>query len=361
MESIVHIMMQLPEDYEDECYKQGAIIRKRGVSCPATLMLLAIYHLHNGCSLKEMSQICRLTEQVQMSDVAFLKRFEQCKKWFMTINNELMQEKIADYSKPSWLANRTVIAVDASDVSEKGRSGRIYRLHYALDIFHMCSYQYKITTAATGESLCNFTFQKDQLVMADRGYARIKDIMHCEAQHAEYLIRMRKNSFTIRDENGDIVDLSSLLAELKADECLDLHAYATNSGKDRLPIRICAQRKSPEAIEQTRKKLHRKESKQQCEISKETQMFNQYIVMVTNIDDSVSAEEVLNTYRLRWQIEIYFKRLKSIMDFGELPKRREESILAWLNGKIMIALLIEKFISKATFPPNEYSEQEYLA
>jgi transposase len=83
--------------------------------------------------------------------------------------------------------------------------------------------------------------------------------------------------------------------------------------------------------------------------------------LVTNLNESVSTDDVLETYRLRWQVEIYFKRLKSIMDFGELPKRKENSIISWLNGKMMIALLIEIIIAKASFFPEEQNESECLA
>ena len=61
------------------------------------------------------------------------------------------------------------------------------------------------------------------------------------------------------------------------------------------------------------------------------------------------------------QVEIYFKRLKTIMDFGELPKRRPGSVMAWLNGKMMVALLIEKIMSQANFSPTDESKAEYLA
>ena len=49
------------------------------------------------------------------------------------------------------------------------------------------------------------------------------------------------------------------------------------------------------------------------------------------------------------------------MDFGELPKRRQDSAMAWLNGKIMIALLIERFLSKQVFSPDQELPAEYLA
>jgi transposase len=94
-----------------------------------------------------------------------------------------------------------------------------------------------------------------------------------------------------------------------------------------------------------------------------TVVFNEYIVGATSLPDSVSPDEALETYRRRRQIEIYFKRLKSILDLGELPKKNPTASEARLNGKIMVALLIEAFIGKGSFSsgkPVEYQPQ-YMA
>ena len=48
------------------------------------------------------------------------------------------------------------------------------------------------------------------------------------------------------------------------------------------------------------------------------------------------------TDRIRWQIELAFKRLKSLGDVGHLPKRDAASSRAWVYGKLLIALLTEK-------------------
>jgi len=361
MENIARLMMELPKDYEEECFRQRAIIRKRGVSNPADLMMLAMFHLQNGCSLLEMSEVARITKLGSMSDVAFMKRFEKCGNWFRSINEKLAAECLINYQKPIWLKEKTVVAVDASDVTEKGRSGRTYRLHFALDIFKMISIEHKITTNKVGESLCNFTPRPGYLMIADRGYATINGIEHCKKHGADYILRLRKNSFSIRDKFGEKIDLVSALAKLDLEKCADLTVFATNLEGAKIPIRICAKRKTSEGIEQTRKKLKRKESRRQLKISDETKIFNEYIVVITNLEDSVSADEVLETYRLRWQVEIYFKRLKSILNFGELPKRRHDSVISWLNGKMMIALLIEIVIAKAAFSPKEHDKQECLA
>jgi IS4 transposase len=92
-------------------------------------------------------------------------------------------------------------------------------------------------------------------------------------------------------------------------------------------------------------------------------VFNEYIVVVPSLPHSVTADEVLETYRWRWQVEIHFKRLKSILDFGELPKKNPAASEAWLNGKILVTLLKEAFIAKASFSPGnqiEYQPQ-YMA
>jgi len=353
MESIARLMKELPEGYERDCFEQGAIIRRRGVSNPADLMMLSMFHLQNGCSLIEISEIARIGKLGTMSDVAFMKRFEKCAEWFKVINEKMASGGLIDYERPLWMQGRTVVGLDASDVSEKGRSGRIYRLHFALDLFKMQSLEHVITTSKTGESLTNFNLGKNDLVIADRAYATIKGIKHCCEKGAQYILRLRKNSFTVRDERGEKMDLLEVFAHLKGNEYADFQAYATNSDKATVPIRICAIRKTPDAIVQTQKRMRRRENRNQIKISDEAKIFNEFIIVVTNVEESVSAEEILNAYRFRWQVEIHFKRLKSILDFGELPKRRAGSVVSWLSGKLMIALLIELVIAKASFSPEE--------
>lgn len=351
MESIARLMAELPAGYEDDCFEQGAIVRRRGVSCPADLMMLSMFHLQNGCTLLEISEVARITKLGKMSDVAFMKRFEKCGDWFKTINNNILTQGLIDYQKPKYLEEKIVVAVDASDVTEKGRSGRIYRLHYAFDIFKMGSVDHLITDVKVGESLSNFNLKTGHLVIGDRAYSTIRGMEHCKKNSAEFILRMRKNSFTVRNDCGESIDFLQTIRNPGGENYADVRAFATNLNGNKVPIRICAKKKDPEAIIRTQKKMKRKESKKQCKISDETKIFNEYIVVVTNLSDEISAKEVLETYRLRWQVEIYFKRLKSILNFGELPKRRPNSVIAWLNGKLMIALLIEILLSKASFPP----------
>ena len=363
MKSIIEIMKELPNGYEEACFTEKAIIRKRGISNPSDLMLLSLLHLVNGCTLIEISEIARISKLGTFSDVAFMKRFENCGSWFKWILAHIDITEIRNYEKPEWLNNYEVLALDASDVSEKGRSGRIYRLHYALNLFNMQSASYRITEQKTGESLCNFVFNENDLIVGDRIYSTFKGINHCLSSKANFVLRLRKNSFNAYDVFNEKLDILEKLKVLEDNEVLDLPIYVRLAeGKDYTQLRICAVRKHERYLEQTKKKIRRKESRKQINISDETKEFNNYIVVVTALPNEISGKDILDLYRLRWQVEIYFKRLKSIMDFGELPKRRPASAESWLNGKLIIALLIEKLMNKQFFFPNEEeSEPQHLA
>ncbi len=43
-----------------------------------------------------------------------------------------------------------------------------------------------------------------------------------------------------------------------------------------------------------------------------------------------------------------FQRFKSLAELGHLPKRDDESAKAWLYGKLLVALLVEKLVGHAT-------------
>jgi hypothetical protein len=110
-------------------------------------------------------------------------------------------------------------------------------------------------------------------------------------------------------------------------------------------------RKDKEGCEKSRKKLERRATRKGTMLREKTVSFNEFVVAATSLHGSVTADEVLETYRWRWQAEIHLKRHKSISGFGELPKKNPAAPEAWLNGRILVALLREAFIAKASFSP----------
>ena len=76
--------------------------------------------------------------------------------------------------------------------------------------------------------------------------------------------------------------------------------------------------------------------------------FAKYVILFTTFPTpAFHAASVLEWYRRRWQVELVFKRFKSLAQLGHLPRRDDESARAWLYGKLLVALLVEKLIRHA--------------
>ena len=106
-------------------------------------------------------------------------------------------------------------------------------------------------------------------------------------------------------------------------------------------------RRSKQAAEHARKKLRRQASKKQTTLTAEALEAAQYFFVWTTLPAAWSREQVLELYRSRWQIELAFKRMKSIMGLGHLPKKDPSSCRAWLHGKLLTSLLVERMIGAA--------------
>ena len=89
-----------------------------------------------------------------------------------------------------------------------------------------------------------------------------------------------------------------------------------------------------------------------------TLRMNEYFVVGTSLREDFSAAQILHIYMLRWQVEIAFKRLKSIMQLGQLPKTDPESCRAWLYGKMLYALLCYAIVDagRSFFPMGVYAQ-----
>ena len=106
---------------------------------------------------------------------------------------------------------------------------------------------------------------------------------------------------------------------------------------------VCALRKSEEAIRLAHRRIERRASKKQTKTKPQTWEYAKYVAVFTT-DLSTLPETILEWYRVRWQIELTFKRLKSLAQLGHLPKYDAQSSRAWLYGKLFVALLTQKLV-----------------
>jgi IS4 transposase len=117
---------------------------------------------------------------------------------------------------------------------------------------------------------------------------------------------------------------------------------------------LCAYRKDRESgrqgLETIRKTNGRKHGGK--EITKRQRAYNRYVVAATSLfGEGMSADRVMELYRLRWQIELAFKRLKTLFDCRELPTKLDAATCALFYGKLLPAAPCERITHGGHFSP----------
>ena len=163
----------------------------------------------------------------------------------------------------------------------------------------------------------------------------------------EVIVRLNRKSLPLFDKEGNRLNAVHLVRGLRPNQKFEWEAWVqTGSGK-KAGGRLIIVRRSKQAIKCARKKLKQQASQKQKLVSAEALEAAQYFFLWTTLPQSWSRIKVLNLYRCRWQIELAFKPMKSIMGLGHLPKKDPKSCRAWLHGKLFTSLLVERMIRAA--------------
>lgn len=251
-------------------------------------------------------------------------------------------------------------AVDATVVSGPGSVGTDARIHTKLRVADVSFADVQVTDDRVGETFRRFAWTPGELGVGDRAYCATLGIRHVVDSGADVLVRYKLNGITVTSHDGVAVDVLQLVQPLAVDEVLDVDVHLPI--ERRLPIegRIIAMRLSPDAAERARKRFLRDNKK----ASAQTLAACAFVILFTTARrERLSAERCLQGYRLRWQIELQFKRWKSLCNFDCLPNQRDDTTLAWLYGKILLGLLLDRMASHPTglSPPEPHASHDRAA
>jgi IS4 transposase len=186
-----------------------------------------------------------------------------------------------------------------------------------------------------------------EIRIGDRNYARVPALKRFLAKacgKADFIVRLGWNALQLSTPRGkpfDLIDyLQHLPSAVRPYEVI-LHA-AAGRGESALPLRLMVQRKTPEATEATRLALRRAAIKKGKKLDPRSLIAAEFMILATSLPKAeYTAKDVLAVYRLRWQIELAFKRLKSLLHIDRLPTRTEPTSRSWLYAHLILALLCD--------------------
>lgn len=344
------VMRVLPVGWQDKARELGALRRCREFRDAATLLRVLLIHLADGCSLRETAVRAAEGQLVTVSDVALLKRLRVSGEWFRWMGEELIRRWVTPRPvQPLLDAGLRIRVVDGSTVSEPGATGSTWRLHYATRLPSLACEEVHVTEIAVGESLRRFAVAAGDLLIADRGFANRTGVRHVHRHGGAVIVRLNLTNLPLADAEGRPFPLLRHLRTLRAARVGDWAAAAAEEKKGLQPIagRVCAIKKSKPAAQRARDKAERESRRRGHQVRPETLEAAGYIFVFTTLGAHVPARAILEIYRGRWQVELAFKRLKSLLALGHLKKVDPQGAKAWLQGKLLVAILIESLIALA--------------
>jgi IS4 transposase len=217
----------------------------------------------------------------------------------------------------------------------------LWRIHSAFDLPKEQFGHFVLTDEHEGEQLDLIPVVRGEIRLADRVYLQPDRIANVLAQGADVVIRVAWKNARWQQENGEPFDLIGTLRQATADR-IDVPVWIGRRQGPALAMRLIAVRKSEVDAAESRRKAHRQGQKDGYQPSKETLAAADWFILTTSLKAAeFSADDVLALYRLRWRVELGFKRLKSVIGLHGPPATDARSARPYILAHLLMLLLLE--------------------
>ncbi|HPM23273.1 MAG TPA: IS4 family transposase [Phycisphaerae bacterium] len=333
----------LPDGWEMQARALGALQRARNVPNARVLLRVLLLHLAGGCSLAETAARAKQAGWCQLTGAAVFWRLRAAEHWLRWMTEHLWH---SGRELPP-VGARRFLAVDASTVTETGPTGSQWRLHYALNFANLRCEFTELTDIHGGETFRRFPLRRGDVVLGDRAYGTPPGVAHAVRAGADVLVRTNLSNLPLHQPGGGRFASLTRLRCLRVGRVRDWPVEVHTPDGVRTG-RLVALKKSRRAARAARRVLWRRARKTGQTLQRSTLEAASYLTLFTTLPAAeFPAERIAEWYRLRWQIELAFKRLKSLLNYGQLPKHDPACSRAWLYGKLLVALLVERLITEA--------------
>ena len=346
-DQFAEVLERLPAglDLDGLALETKAIQHRRELVDGAALLRIALARGPGGLSLRQTAAWASLQGIAVLSNPGVQYRLTQATEFLAAVMERLLAAKApgADLRWPG----RILRLADGTCVSKPGSTGTDWRIHGVFDLGRGGFSHLELTDQHGAEALDRGAPRTGEIRIGDRNYARASVLRRFRAQNggsADFIVRLGWNALQLANPAGKPFDLIGYLQCLAADPSPhEVNLRASVGGREPpLAVRVIVQRKTPEAAEATRAALRRAAARKGKTLDPRSLIAAEFMILATSLPKSgYSARAVLAAYRLRWQIELAFKRLKSLLHIDQLPTRTERGSRSWLYAHLIMALLCD--------------------
>lgn len=346
-DQFAELLSRLPADLDLDrlALETKAVQRKRKISDGAGLLRLALARGPGGFSLRQTAGWVSLLGTGELSNPGVHYRLKQAVAFLAALVGLLLAAK-APGARLRW-PGRMLRLADGTCVSKPGSKGTDWRVHGVFDLGSGGFSHVELTDKHGAEALERGAPLAGEIRIGDRGYARapvLQRFLAAGGGTADFIVRIGWNALRLTTPRGKPFDLVAYLRRLPAGakpHDMTLRA-AAGPGKAALVLRLIVQRKTPQAAEATRLAVRRAAIKKGKKLDPSSLIAAEFMILGTSLPKrGYQAKDILAVYRLRWQIELAFKRLKSLLHIDRLPTRTERTSRSWLYAHLILALLCD--------------------
>jgi hypothetical protein len=338
------LLSMLPPDFEAVAEEHGQINAQwPNAKINSAAMLLRFIFLHVGADLPLRQTVGLIAESggPKLSAVRLHHRMRRAQPYLAALVSRLMPSTGAT---PERWGGYEMVCVDATAVSGPGADGTDLRLHAVLRLHDLGIVAAHVTGDNEGETFKRFEWTNGQLVIGDRGYSNPPGVAHVVDHGADLIVRVNRGALPLVRPDGTEIDVLDWVRAFDGTAAVGLDAHVVLRGAGNATRMIAGRiigRQLPKAAAVRARQRARREHGPS--VSAEVMEAAGYIVLFTTAPTSrLSPARCMDAYRLRWQIELQFKRWKSLCHFDRLPNYRDDTMQAWLTTKLLLGLLLER-------------------
>jgi DDE family transposase len=288
---------------------------------------------------------------VDISNVAILGRLQKSSDWLA-----LLVGRALEAAAPKATQGRLIRIIDGTTVSKVGpearKNNQLWRIHSAFDLPAERFGFFELTDETGGERLDRVPVIRGEIRLADRAFLQPDRMRSIIEDGGDFVIRAGWKAARWLDVDGQPFDIIAELGEAAEVGKIDRSIAVTCKLSEPLAVRLIAIKKPPKAAAEARRRARREAQRGGHKISRATLDAADWVIIVTSLDkESFPTDDVLALYRLRWRVELAFKRLKSLIGLKGPPGKDERSARAWLLAHLLAMLLLEPVIDVSEDSP----------
>lgn len=324
----------LPEDLDELAKQTGAIRRTRRVGSGEQLLRAFLVHAECG-SLRSAAALAGASGLVEITPEGLFYRLSRAEKFLEAVLWHLVE------SVRTPMGYRLVV-VDATTVCGPGATGTDWRVHVGYDPERGLPCSVHVGPASVGESFKLHAIEPGALLLADRAYGNARCVHHALGAGADVLVRVQHAQVRLLGPGGRRVKWDQIAQRVPPTGAVDFELD--------LPVPPDGAGSGAAWHERDAVALH------PVRLVGARTLKGDIVWLMTNLTRAgLPSDEATELYRARWQIELHFKRLKSLGDLEALGSRDGPTAKPALLAK-MILLTLASLLADAerAFPPYGY-------